>query len=139
MKRFCIVTGLFAALTCSTIYAQDSTVLKATIPFAFHLGNLMLPAGDYEISQKTGPGILLLRQTPSGRGVGLAFSIPDVRSTNEQEGKLVFHRYGNTYFVAALWRPGMRDGRTLVPCRKEKEYRIASTPYQMAWVPLFRR
>ena len=36
-------------------------------------------------------------------------------------GKLVFRRYGETYFLGEVWRPGYAQGRMLTPARAERE------------------
>jgi len=37
------------------------------------------------------------------------------------EGKLIFHRYGDRYFLSQMWMPGNPTGRELPPSKAELE------------------
>ena len=41
-------------------------------------------------------------------------------SATQEKGKLVFHRYGNRYFLAEIWTVGSRDGQKLRKSREER-------------------
>jgi hypothetical protein len=43
----------------------------------------------------------------------------------QKTGKLVFHRYGNEYFLSEVWTPGDEWGHRLSKTRRERE--IAAT------------
>ena len=45
-----------------------------------------------------------------------------VRASETQErGKLVFHKYGDQYFLSQIWRTGENGGRELRMAHKERE------------------
>lgn len=44
---------------------------------------------------------------------------------SSQRGKVVFHRYGNRYFLSEVWIGGESTGRVCVQSRAEKRLQIA--------------
>jgi hypothetical protein len=42
-------------------------------------------------------------------------------ATIQREGKLIFNRYGDTNFLAQVWRPGRTDGNALLASKSERE------------------
>ena len=84
----------------SPAYAQKTSA-TVNIPFSFTVDDVRLPAGEY---------IIL---SPSERVVALQhIGGPEAKTTITNNGsstksdgraKLVFHKYGNAYFLAAAW------------------------------------
>ena len=50
----------------------------------------------------------------------LRLSSPKERSDRQMNAKLVFHRYGNTYFLSQIWMAGESTGRELPKTRQER-------------------
>jgi hypothetical protein len=102
MKRI-LATALFVAstfLTAASAVAQDHQV-KATVPFNFTVNNSWLPAGTYTISSNSNTPHILSIGDRAKRVHILAVGLPDSRDS-EKVGKLVFHRYGNQYFLSEI-------------------------------------
>ncbi len=98
-------------------YAQSSA--KADIPFAFNVGTTQLPAGTYDVKAliQSPYEIMIQNYQTSAAAVSIARREPP-RNT---EAKLVFHRVGNQYFLAEVWR-GSEEAGLIVPTSKhEKE------------------
>ena len=75
--------------------------LRGTIPFAFVYGNRVLPGGTYSI-EIAELGVRLL----DANGHPLETIIPGPRERSAARGEqptLVFHRYGNSCFLAQIW------------------------------------
>jgi hypothetical protein len=107
MKSFTIMMATILVLTMTAVAWAGSTVrLRADIPFAFHAGNEPLPPGNYTIelrssgSAATGSTILLLNAEGSVRRVLSA--IPGLTRPMSPESCLVFHRYGDDYFLSTV-------------------------------------
>jgi hypothetical protein len=102
MKRIAAI-ALFVAstlLTAGSAVAQDHRV-KATVPFNFTVNNSWLPAGTYTIgSNSDTPNLLSIRDRAKSVHI-LAMGLTDPRDS-EKVGKLVFHRYGNQYFLSEI-------------------------------------
>ena len=125
IMRFSVVFSAIAFLTITSAQAQPSEKMSVTIPFDYFAGNKVLPAGDYIVSGGIAEGVLLLRNRTAGQAV--IFPTHSVDSGKPQAyAKLVFHRYGDRYFLSEIWsEPGSSQGYQLSPSRSEKE-QIAS-------------
>ena len=109
--------------------AQGARLATADVPFEFRVGTGKLPAGRYQIV-KVNENMLMLRSVDCSHmqtvfiNHQLAADIPD-------HGRLVFHQYGNQYFLADLWMAGNRTGMQLVRGRAETELlNAAVTPVE---------
>jgi hypothetical protein len=126
MKRnlFGILTTLALALLIS-VPLSAQTIAKATVPFDFTVGQTHLPAGTYEISPLAHAAILI-RDNRTAKGVLSLFNWKETSSRGESAPKLVFHRYGDKYFLSQVSR-GNDGGVMQLPTSKlEKEVQIAA-------------
>ena len=116
-----VFAGWLAVLGAPQLWAQFGPQLKADIPFEFHAGNAMLPAGPYTLGQEGNiRHVLLLR---SGEGKAAAFLLTNSADTGQvpDQSKLVFRKYGDRYFLAQVWASGQRLGWELPVSRSERE------------------
>ena len=117
MKTQLIRMSVFAVVTATAVWAQSSHVGKANIPFDFIVGSHTMPAGQYTV-EHTKP-LLILK---SAEGPVQSVITNSIESVNAQTvGKLVFHKYGNEYFLSEDWRPGSKSGRHLRMTSRERE------------------
>lgn len=113
--------ALFAA---ASLLAEMTPRMTAHIPFGFHMGNSMLPAGEYTVDTDPGPGLVRLRSADSKSSVTVlangvqTLSIPG-------DSKLIFTKYGDEYFLSRIWRAGSDTGNELRKSRRETE--VAAT------------
>jgi hypothetical protein len=114
------IVALFAA---ASVYAQGSPRLTVQVPFGFHVGASMLPAGKYTVDTDVAPSVVRLRSADSKSTVMiLANSVQ--ASTTTSQGKLIFNQYGDEYFLSQVWKAGTNAGSEL---RKTKrEFEVAS-------------
>lgn len=115
-----LAAGTF--LTTSNAVAQEQAVV-VQVPFAFENGSQHLPAGKYRIDLNSEP-LMSLHGTVAN-SAGFAMTIPAITSKPSQRGKVVFHRYGNRYFLSEVWMAGESTGRVCVMSRREKNLQIA--------------
>jgi hypothetical protein len=118
MFKALAVISLFSMLAVPVVQAQSIT-LVANIPFQFNVGKAVLPSGEYHV-KAVDPSTFLI-QSKDGHQAALATTIGVSSSKEEDNGKLVFNRYGNQYFLSKVWRPGNREGRELLKSRAEIE------------------
>jgi len=105
MKRTAYLIAALAALLLMALvpaYAQKTSA-TVNIPFAFTVDDVRMPAGDYRITSPSEKVLSIQRVGGSEVKVTLTTSGSAARTTGPV--KLVFHRYGNAYFVAAAWMP----------------------------------
>jgi hypothetical protein len=99
--------------------AQTRT-LEVNVPFAFEVGNKTMPAGSYRVETVlTGNGSLQVLRSNSGEA-RLTISMPTAPNIGALAPSLIFHRYGNHYFLAQI-RTGGGHARDLYPTLQEKE------------------
>jgi hypothetical protein len=134
LKSMLTPSVLAVALTLSSFApgprasAQTPTLhVVADIPFDFRSGSEMMPAGKYDI-QTLSSHILILRGTTQNRSQ-LLVAMDATMLNPSDHGKLVFHRYGNKYFLYQVWSSGQSNGFQLPRGHAEKEViRAANTP-----------
>jgi hypothetical protein len=112
--------ALIAFAPGSRAIAQNSTLhLIANVPFDFQSGSEMMPAGRYDIQQLSNH-VLTVRGTNQPRSQFLLASNAETLKPPDH-GKLLFHRYGNRYFLYQIWSSGNTTGFELSKSHAEKE------------------
>ncbi|MGB9234034.1 MAG: hypothetical protein WCC04_06440 [Terriglobales bacterium] len=89
------------------------------VPFPFVVAERTLPAGRYFV---TNIGETRLRIYSAERQ-SLVQTHTVQGHAPEGSGKMVFHRYGDVYFLAEVWAPGRDVGQQLTKSRAEDEVR----------------
>jgi hypothetical protein len=115
-----MLLGVAALLVAPLIYAQLRPALEAEIPFSFEAGKSVLPPGQYRVA--AGPSQSVMELACQDSKARIFVSTNAVRSPETVvEGKLVFQRYGNRYFLRQIWTAGTDTGRELMISKAEKE------------------
>ena len=116
---FLLLTVAFATAVAS-VNAQSTQRVSAHIPFDFIAGDKTLPAGEYIANSTDGSGSALrIQNATTGEGAfRLSNSIEPRR--NKTEARMVFHKYGQTYFLAEVWSGGTGAGRQLIQSKRER-------------------
>jgi len=125
MKKQMLLSLLAMILLAGSLSAQISGAVKATVPFGFTAGNISLPAGEYQIASSKHPGNLVLRGEGSSSGMFIGSNAVQANAV-AQSTKLVFHRYGDRYFLYQLWVQGENRGSELPMTKLEKELRASN-------------
>lgn len=108
--------------------------LTANIPFDFTVVDKKLPAGKYWVSraqQSQGDMILQIRSTKGNANV-IRLTIPVNTLYPTRDASLVFHRYGDEYFLSEVWPKGGSVGRELVKSRAERALERKAQDNQIA-------
>lgn len=119
MKKLTAIALFVAAgfVTAGSALAQDHKV-KATIPFKFTVNGRTLPAGTYTISNEANsPRMLTIADREEGVAI-MAITIPDAGYS--ADNKLVFHRYGNQYFLSGVRTTAGVMSCHLAPSKQEQ-------------------
>lgn len=98
-----LLTLSFIAMLITPAGAVAFTVkIRAEIPFDFSVGNKRMPKGEYTIEQINDTGaVLSIRHIKKGKAVN--FTVVRGKMMEKPKSKLVFHRYGDQYFLARIW------------------------------------
>jgi hypothetical protein len=110
--RTMITTVLLLAAVSVAVQAQERSLLKATVPFAFTVENTDLPAGTYTVYILP-PYNMIKVQSADGRKVAWIAVIPSLKSEGSKQAELVFHHFGTEYFLAQVWEQGSKVHREL--------------------------
>jgi hypothetical protein len=88
--------------------AQDHPSYQASIPFAFYIGDTLLPAGTYLITQPA-QNLLLFHNERGGADAYQLVSAKQLagRATT---GQLTFDEYGSSYFLREFSAPDKSSG-----------------------------
>jgi hypothetical protein len=111
-----LVIGI-ALAGAAAIYAQSKTV-TADVPFNFYMGSKVMPQGPYRVSEMSDGGVIVLRTKAASSAI-TAFDVSG--KSLDEPARLVFRRYGETYFLSQIWIGGTSTGRALPRSPREKE------------------
>ena len=88
---------------------------KANIPFEFVAGTRTLPAGDYVIDTTPAQSVVRVwNENTHDSFAILSNSVSEPFVSSNPEAKLIFHRYGNQYFLSQVW-DGYNDVGRKIP------------------------
>jgi|HubBroStandDraft_6_1064221.scaffolds.fasta_scaffold1842541_1 hypothetical protein len=123
-KIYGALATLAVALTVSVSFAQAQSRVQADVPFAFSLQGRAMPAGNYQIIARSGQ-VLEVRSLDSQHGQ-LLIKPMSLQSSKDQSPKLVFHKYGDQYFLSQIWYGDSHYGVGFAESKREKEINMAS-------------
>ena len=136
MKKQTLLLGLSLLLIATVAYARDLN-LKANIPFDFVVNGATLPSGEYSLQGlAVGNAISIRKADQTAKALALGIRC-ESRETSEKS-KLVFHRYGNRYFLAQIWMAGDNAGEELPKTRLETEIAQSRTAEEVVLVAALR-
>ena len=122
MKTKCFaLVGMIAVLFAASVASAQSTdPINFRTPFAFAIGDNLVPAGEYTVRVVSPTGTLSFRSADGNVSV-LISSVPLQGTRTEASYRFVFHRYGLHYYMSEIWTPGYKTGRTIRPQARELE------------------
>jgi uncharacterized protein (DUF2141 family) len=126
VKGFITAAVLAMAIIVAGVSAQAQSLqykLTVDIPFDFQVANQKLPAGKYSVgrAQETSGDTVLQIRSIDGQSTTNRFSIPIVTFNLKNRGELIFHRYGDQYFLSEVWPAGGGTGRAFLKTRTERD------------------
>jgi hypothetical protein len=114
MKKNLVLLAMSLTLLISAAAQAQTTHMKVTVPFEFTAGNVQLPAGEYEVTAP-GPwgGATLSVQNVHSHLASVVVSNSSRSQKAAADSKLIFHRYGQQYFLAEVWNRDSFAGREI--------------------------
>lgn len=144
LSMLTLVIGLALAAGVQSANGQiKSYSVTATIPFDFVVGNKTLPAGKYMVSSVTNDGTGLKVQNRDAKPGAFRFTNLIPEKSTKRSARMVFHQYGQEYFLAEIWSAD-GSGRELRQCKRERDLRqqiasnAAKESYQVVEVAILR-
>lgn len=116
---------LLTLLVVLSVHAQDpGTAIRASIPFDFTVEGRTLPAGKYEVRRITDdPTGLMIQNIYHRRDVALFKTEPRDARSIPNHSLLVFHRYGDSYFLSEVVNAGDDRAEDLRATKAERTLR----------------
>jgi len=128
MKSTCSLIAialLFVATT--TVFAQTTPsqrLMTVNIPFSFAAGDQSLPAGEYLVLTVTPERSIRIVST-DGEHSAIVNTLPNYAKSPSENSRLVFHRYGNEYFLTQVRTVGQNVTRN--PMSSKRAMALASS------------
>jgi len=128
IKRLTMLSLVSMFTLCAAVAsanAQLSIPIRAKIPFDFSIGDKKLPTGEYIFSGVpgvAGDGLMSVSSVDASAHLfqstfGAQVLTPKNKST------LVFHKYGDQYFLEQIWSGGEQEGTQVPQSRSERTIR----------------
>ena len=136
MKKQMSLLGLGLLLVTALAYAKTVN-MNVNIPFNFVVGGATLPSGEYTVQGLSlGNAISIRKLDQTAKSLTLAIRCES--SKTPEKSKLVFHRYGDRYFLAQIWMAGDNAGHELPKSRREAEVAMDYPAQQVVLVASLR-
>jgi hypothetical protein len=105
MKRLLLAVFVGILIVGSVAVASAAAPsVRANIPFAFHAGDALLPAGEYTITVGGHPtlGYTIVIEARDGRETYFVPFTPGESTYKDSNYRLTFTKYGDAYFMSKV-------------------------------------
>jgi len=128
-KQVLALVGLLSLLLAAgSAFAQTDHEVRANVPFDFVVGKTTLPSGNYQIVRLSMASENVTIRSTNAKAAMIAYAGPQEVRQPSNRTKLVFHRYGDRYFLSQIWVEGSNHMRTLPKSNLEKEIALDWSP-----------
>lgn len=124
---------LLVALLLSTPLLANAQVshkgaIAGQVPFEFVVGDRVVPAGRYIVqAAPTAADTILIRNSSAAISLFSSLTFGEARAIPETH-ELVFHKYGDRYFLSEIRVAGNRVAYEVPMSREETELRVKNQP-----------
>ena len=115
---------LFTAVSLFAQTTPSQRLMTINVPFSFAAGDQSLPAGEYLVLTVT-PERSIRIVSSDGKHSAVVTTLPNYASSPSENSRLVFHRYGDEYFLTQVWTAGQNVARN--PLSTKRAMEIASS------------
>jgi hypothetical protein len=123
MKSARTLITICLLFTTASLFAQmrsSQQLMKVNIPFVFSAEDHALPEGEYLVLTVT-PERSIRIVSIDGKHSAIVNTLPNYASEPSPNSRLVFHRYGDVYFLVQVWTAGQNVGRNPLSSKKAME------------------
>ena len=89
-----------SAIVAGPAFAAPAEARAVKVTFAFIVGDVQLPAGDYVVKTLTDGSGTIEITSADGRRWAFALTIPSSSEKTTTDAELVFEKYNNHYFLS---------------------------------------
>ena len=123
-----LTVGMMLAAAVTAVPAQvQQKALTADVPFQFYVGSHLMPQGAYRVDEAANGRIAWLRAMGQDALQG-AVTYNVIGKKVVEPARLVFHRYGNEFFLAEIWSGTSAPGKGLAVSPREEELARTGVP-----------
>jgi hypothetical protein len=126
-------SSVCAAVLAAALGSMGQTIpgdMVVDVPFDFVVKQQTLPAGHYVVGTMNDREVRI----SGSRNLNVYVATHAALRSNSDGSKLVFHRYGEIYFLSALWVTGKTSGRELPRSPVEREVAGGKVEMELALV-----
>ncbi len=105
MKKLVLVVVVLFVAVISAAAQQNAHVMMVQMPFAFHVQDKHAEAGNYLVSYSMDGNILMFLNKSTSERI-FAVTYREDSGSSDETPKLVFHKYGDAYFLVRAAMPG---------------------------------
>ena len=132
MKKILLMfmTGLIFlnVLTANNVSAQSIKAIRAEVPFDFHVGDKVFPAGDYRLESISRQNDNIFQLRSADRKSQRLLATTGILASGRETPKLIFYRIGDRYYLTNIFMEDGNRGFSLRLSRRLREGgRLAST------------
>jgi hypothetical protein len=120
MRRIIAIAFLAAVMGTAASSARAQATSTVTIPFAFHVGSTLMPAGIYYVQSMDADVFCLNNWDRHESAIALAAT---TSGSTAPAKKLVFNRYGERYFLSAILDDRGESQKTFARSKLERTIR----------------
>jgi hypothetical protein len=126
MKSARTLISICLLLIAGTLFAQTESkrLMRVNVPFSFGVEDHFLPTGEYTIFTVT-PERAIRIVNADGKHSAVINTLPNYASSPSENSRLVFHKYGNAYFLVQVWTAYQNVARN--PLSGKRAVEIASS------------
>lgn len=119
MKALRMILALAGLSVAGSLFAQHG--VQATIPFSFYVGNSQLmPSGTYRVTPCFPNTNAVVTIRNCNNGVAVFHVTQTGENDSKGKGKLLFHQYGDRFFLSEVQHPSLSTGLILPVSSNEK-------------------
>ena len=123
MKSARTLVTIWLLLTTATLFAQTTPsqqLMKVNVPFRFAVEGHSLPAGEYFVLTVT-PERSIRVASVDGKHSAIVNTLPNYAKEPSTNSRLVFHKYGDEYFLYQVWTVGQNVARNPLSSKRAME------------------
>lgn len=123
-KQFVILIAIaaFTTLLTTNAFGQAGKTANANVKFDFQIGDRIYPAGQYRIESISRQSDNILRIRNLGDANKNQIIVANLSNAGKgQTPRLVFRKYGETYFLSEIFLDTEQWGYSIRPSRRQRE------------------
>jgi len=130
-----LVTIGIALAAAVAVHAQDKTI-TANVPFSFYMSSTLMPEGAYRVD-KVSHGVAVRISSMQSKATKAVTTVDVFGKERSEPARLMFHRYGDNYFLAEIWTGDASAGQAIALSAREKELAKTGAGTKLAMVQVY--